>query len=123
MELDGDTKQSSTAVRQLSKRLGLPYMPSKQEQLKSNRKQAFEASFIKGPKRKVKNPNKNDKRLKKKRKQHKKFKNGQLQKLIQNVFQDLNEMDVIDLELISDLVKKLLEQQEALEDDYVSSEV
>ena len=37
--------------------------------------------------------------------------------------EDLNEMDVIDLELISDLVKKLLEQQEALEDDYVSSEV
>ena len=37
--------------------------------------------------------------------------------------EDLNEMDVLDLELISDLVKKLLEQQEALEDDYVSSEV
>ena len=37
--------------------------------------------------------------------------------------EDLSEMDVIDLELISDLVKKLLEQQEALEDDYVSSEV
>ena len=34
---------------------------------------------------------------------------------------DLNEMDVIDLELISDLVKKLLEQQEALDDS--SSEV
>ena len=78
MELDGDTKQSSTAVRQLSKRLGLPYMPSKQEQQKSNRKQAFEASFIKGPKRKVKKPNKSDKRLKKKRKH-----------LHQNVFQSV----------------------------------
>ena len=37
--------------------------------------------------------------------------------------EDLGEMDVVDLELISDLVKKLLEQQEALNDDYVSSEV
>ena len=37
--------------------------------------------------------------------------------------ENLDEMDVIDLELISDLVKKLLEQQEALEDDYVASEV
>ena len=94
MELGGDTKPSSTAVRQLSKRLGLPYIPSRQ-QSESNRKQAFEASFIKGPKRKVnRKPNKSDKRIKKKsRKQHKKFKNGQLQKLIQNVFQDLNEMD------------------------------